>query len=83
MFDVSGRSVIIDKNLPCNKDIWFKFEIDKNGGTSCGNTFYEFKINQAGFISSLLTKEKYLTNIKELALFGNMPCCRQNIGKNK
>ena len=35
------------------------------------------------FISSLLTKEKYLTNIKELALFGNMPCCRQNIVMNK
>ena len=33
-----------------NKDIWFKFEIDKNGGTSCGNTFHEFKINQADII---------------------------------
>lgn len=48
------------------------------------HTFFEFKINQAdinsllGFIPSLLIKEKYPTYIKEFALFGNMPYCRQN-----
>ena len=49
----------------------------------------KFKINQAdimGFIPPVLIKEKkYLTYIREFALFGNMSPCRQNIvmSKNK